>query len=346
MTTILVTGGAGYIGSHTAKALAAAGYTPVVYDSLLKGHGRAVQWGPFEAGDIADTARIDEVLARWKPAAVVHFAAVSEVVHSVRDPLFFYRLNTAGSLNLLSRALAHEVNAFVLSSTCSVYGQPERLPIDETTPCAPVNTYGRSKLMVETMLADAAAAYGLDAVALRYFNAAGASFEAEIGEDHHPETHLIPLVLAAAGDPSRSIAVNGADYPTPDGSCVRDYVHVNDLARAHVRAIERLLSGSLKGFSAINLGTGRGLSVLEILAHAERITGLPVRREIGPRRPGDPPFLVADPSAASRILDWRAEVSDPDTLITTAWRWMQRQRAEAAAAASGVAARDETVASS
>ena len=330
MTTVLVTGGAGYIGAHTAKALSLAGYTPVVYDNLLKGHREAVQWGPFEAGDVADAARLDAVFETWKPAAVVHFAAVSEVAHSVADPLLFYRVNTAGSLTLVSRALAHGVKAFVLSSTCSVYGQPERLPIDETTPCNPVNTYGRTKLMVETMLADAAAAYGLDAVALRYFNAAGASFETEIGEAHDPETHLVPLVLMAAGRPERVIGVNGADYPTPDGSCVRDFVHVVDLASAHVAAIQRLLGGTLTGFNAINLGTGRGLSVLDILAEAERVTGLAVRREIRPRRAGDPPFLVAEPAAAARLLDWRARHSDPDTLLTTAWRWMQRQGGAAA----------------
>ncbi|ORE90792.1 UDP-glucose 4-epimerase [Stappia sp. 22II-S9-Z10] len=327
MTTILVTGGAGYIGAHTARALAAEGYRPVVYDNLLKGHTDAVQWGPFEAGDIADEARLDAVFAKWKPAAVIHFAALSEVAHSEADPLHFYRVNTAGSLTLVSRALAHEVKAFVLSSTCSVYGQPEVLPITEETPCAPVNTYGRTKLMVETMLRDAAAAYGLNAVALRYFNAAGASFEAEIGERHDPETHLVPLVLAAAGDPNRVIGVNGADYPTPDGSCVRDYVHVLDLASAHVKAIARLLDGRLSGFEAINLGTGKGTSVLEILAHAERITGRPVRREIRPRRPGDPPLLVADPARAAERLDWRAVHSDPDTLIATAWRFMEARRA-------------------
>ncbi|WP_226583515.1 UDP-glucose 4-epimerase GalE [Acuticoccus sediminis] len=323
MTTVLVTGGAGYIGAHTAKALRSAGYTPVVYDNLLKGHREAVRWGPFEKGDIADAARLDAVFEAYRPAAVVHFAAVSDVAHSVVDPLYFYRLNVAGSLTLAGRALAHGVKAFVLSSTCSVYGQPERLPIDETTPRNPVNTYGRSKLMVETMLADAAAAHGLNAIALRYFNAAGASFEAEIGEDHDPETHLVPSILQAAGRPDRAIGINGTDYPTPDGSCVRDFVHVVDLANAHVSAITRLLSGRLTGFNALNLGSGRGSSVLDILAHAERITGLPIRREYKPRRPGDPPFLVADPSAAARLLDWRAVHSDPDVLISTAWRWMQ-----------------------
>ncbi|UOM37200.1 UDP-glucose 4-epimerase GalE [Acuticoccus sp. I52.16.1] len=331
MATILVTGGAGYIGAHTAKALAGAGHTPVVYDNLLKGHRAAVRWGPFEEGDLADAARLDAVFARWQPAAVVHFAALSEVAHSVADPLLFYDVNVANSLTLVRRALAHGVKAFVLSSTCSVYGDPERLPIDETTPCLPVNTYGRTKLMVETMLADAAAAYGLDAVALRYFNAAGASFEAEIGEDHDPETHLVPLVLMAAGRPERVIGVNGTDYATPDGSCVRDFVHVVDLASAHVAAIERLLAGRLAGFRAINLGTGRGSSVLEILAHAERVTGLPVRREIRPRRVGDPPLLVAEPAAAARLLDWRPRHSDPDTLITTAWRWMQHRGTAATA---------------
>ena len=327
--TILVSGGAGYIGAHTCKALAAAGYTPVTYDTLAMGKAASVRWGPFEEGDIADAARLDAVFERHAPAAVMHFAGSSEVIESIRDPLSFYRNNVAGSLTLMERALANGVMSFVFSSTCAVYGVPERMPIDEDVPKAPINPYGQSKLMVETMLHHAAEAQGLNAVALRYFNAAGASPDGEIGEDHDPETHLVPLALMAALDPTRRIRVFGTDYPTRDGSCVRDFVHVCDLAEAHVAAVDRLLSGALSGFHGINLGSGRGLSVLDVVAHAERAAGRSVAVETAARRPGDPPRLVADPALAARLLGWRARMSDPETIMHTAWAWIRRNHADA-----------------
>lgn len=329
---IIVTGGAGYIGAHACKALAAAGYTPVVYDSFVRGHRRAVRWGPLEVGDIADPARLDAVFARHGPVAVMHFAALSEVALSWRDPLTYLRNNVSGSLVLLERALAHGVRTFVFSSTCAVYGVPERSPIGEDVPLDPINPYGRSKMMVELALRDAVRAHGMNVAALRYFNAAGASPDGEIGEDHEPETHLVPRVLLAARDQSRVIGINGTDYPTRDGSCVRDYVHVDDLARAHVAALRRLLDGTLTGFNGINLGTGRGYSVLDVVSAAERITGRRIRTEIGPRRPGDAPRLIADPTRARDLLGWRPECSDLDTLIATAWEWTLRgARADAGA---------------
>ncbi len=328
--TVLVTGGAGYIGAHACKALAAAGYVPVVYDNFVRGHRRAVMWGPLEEGDVADAARLDAVFARHRPDAVMHFAALSEVGLSWSDPLAYYRNNVSGSFVLMERMLAHGVTTFVFSSTCAVYGVPERSPISEDTPLAPINPYGRSKAMVETALADAAGAHGLNAVAMRYFNAAGASPEAEIGEDHEPETHLIPRVLMAARDQGQVIGINGTDYPTRDGSCVRDYVHVDDLARAHVAALDHLLEGKLTGFHGINLGTGKGYSVLDIVAAAERVTGRRIRTETGPRRPGDAPRLIADPSKARDLFGWRPVASELDMLLSTAWEWTRHNsRAEA-----------------
>lgn len=321
MAKVLVTGGAGYIGSHACKALAAAGHLPVTYDSLEKGHRRAVRWGPLEVGDICDTGRLDEVFETHRPDAVMHFAAASEVGESGRDPLKYYRTNVGGTESLVSRALAHGVRSLVFSSTCAVYGMPDRTPMDERLPRNPINPYGRSKLAVELMLEDTAAACGLDVVALRYFNAAGASADASIGEDHDPETHLVPLVLEAARDQSRCIGVFGCDYPTRDGSCVRDFIHVEDLADAHVAALERLLSGAMTGFSGVNLGAGRGSSVLQVIAAAESVTGRRVRHEVLPRRSGDPARLIADPSLARGLLDWEPHRSELTTIIASAWRW-------------------------
>jgi UDP-glucose-4-epimerase GalE len=322
--TVLVTGGAGYIGSHCAKALAAAGYVPVVYDSLVAGHADAVRWGPLERGDIADAARLDEVIAKHRPVAALHFAALIEVGASVRVPLSFYRANVAGSLTLVERLVAGGVDKIVFSSTCAIYGVPGLAgPLDESVPQAPISPYGRTKRMVEEMLADVAATGALSAVALRYFNAAGASPDGEIGERHDPETHLIPLVLAAARD-RRPVAIFGTDYPTRDGTCVRDYIHVDDLASAHVAALERLLDGTVTGFAGVNLGTGRGMSVREIVAEAERVTGSPVPVRLEPRRPGDPPALVADATRAQTLLGWQPTRSDPATILSSAWRFLMR----------------------
>ena len=323
--TVLVTGGAGYIGAHACKALSAAGFVPVVYDNLSTGHEAAVRWGPFERGDISDATRLDRVFAEHRPVAVMHFAASSEVGVSVREPLAYYRNNVAGSLTLIERMVANGVQRLVFSSTCATYGPPDALPITEAEPQTPINPYGHSKLMVERMLRDAADAAGLSSVALRYFNAAGADPEAMIGEEHDPETHLVPLVLHAARDPSRSIRVFGTDYPTPDGTCVRDYIHVDDLASAHVSALNRLLSSRLTGFTGLNLGTGTGFSVRDIIDVARRVTGATIDVIETERRSGDPAYLVADPTEAFATLDWRPIASDIEYIIQTAWNWMQRE---------------------
>ena len=319
---ILVTGGAGYIGSHACKALAQAGFTPVTYDSLVYGHEWAVKWGPLEKGDILDRARLDEVIATYKPEAAIHFAAFAYVGESVGDPAKYYRNNVVGTLSLLDALRTHGVSRVVFSSTCATYGVPERVPITEDTPQAPINPYGASKLMVERILADYGAAYGLKSVALRYFNAAGADPDREIGEAHDPETHLIPLVLDTALSKLPSITVFGDDYPTEDGTCIRDYIHVSDLADAHVKAMTALASGLPR--LAYNLGTGEGHSVAKIIDTACAVTGREIRVEKGPRRQGDPPSLVADSSNAQRDLGWTPQHTDIADVIRTAWRWTSR----------------------
>ena len=316
---VLVTGGAGYIGSHTCKALKEAGFTPVTYDSLVYGHEWAVKWGPLEKGDILDQERLLEVLRRFRPAAVIHFAAFAYVGESVTDPAKYYRNNVVGTLSLLGAMRETDVSNIVFSSTCATYGIPETVPITEDEPQKPINPYGTSKLMVEQILTDYRAAYGLNSVALRYFNAAGADPEGEIGEAHDPETHLIPLVLDAARGKRPHITIFGEDYDTEDGSCVRDYIHVQDLARAHVLAMEHLASGRLK--PAYNLGTGRGYSVKEVIAAARRATNLAIPIEHGIRRPGDPARLVADASSARADLGWIPTLTDIEEIIATAWRW-------------------------
>ncbi|HHL39290.1 MAG TPA: UDP-glucose 4-epimerase GalE [Deltaproteobacteria bacterium] len=322
-TPIVVTGGAGYIGSHTCKALAAAGFEPVSFDSLVNGHRELVRWGPFEAGDLLDPRSIRAVLERYAPAAVVHFAAFAYVGQSVREPAAYYRNNVAGTLNLLDAMVAAGTARIVFSSTCAVYGEPERMPITEDVMARPVNPYGRTKLAVEGMLADFGAAYGIESVCLRYFNAAGADPEAETGEDHRPETHLVPLVLDAAAGRRPSVTVNGTDYATPDGTCIRDFIHVSDLAGAHVLAVEHLLAGG--GSEVVNLGSGRGASVREVIETARAVTGREIRVETGPRRPGDPPVLIGSWRKAERVLRWRPLRSDMETIIADAWRWHRKR---------------------
>jgi len=319
---ILVTGGAGYIGSHACKALAAAGYNPVSVDNLVYGHRQAVRWGPLEVGDIGDRAFIDEVLARYRPSAVLHFAAYAYVGESVENPGKYYRNNVAGSLTLLEALRDQAVDKLIFSSTCATYGVPERVPIAEHHPQHPINPYGRSKLMIEQMLRDFDCAHGLRSIALRYFNAAGADPDAEVGEAHDPETHLIPLVLDAAAGSRATITVYGDDYDTPDGTCIRDYIHVTDLADAHVRALQALEQGAAS--TAYNLGNGRGFSVREVIDRAAAITGCPIAVEVGRRRPGDPPRLVGDAERIRSALGWRPTYADLDTIIATAWRWHQR----------------------
>lgn len=315
---VLVTGGAGYIGSHACKALATAGHLPISYDNLSTGHEWAVRWGPLEVGDILDPTRLAEVVDRHRPDAVMHFAALAYVGVSVRDPSSYHRTNVVGTLNLLDAVRAAEIRRFVFSSSCATYGVPERVPISTDTPQHPVNPYGWTKLAGERMLIEHCAAYGLGAVALRYFNASGADPEGEIGEDHDPETHLIPLALDVAAGRRTHLELYGADYPTPDGSCVRDYVHVCDLAAAHVQALDFCEPGRLR---VANLGVGRGYSVREVVAAVQRVTGREVALREAPRRAGDPPALVADASPASTLPGWSAAWTDLDGIIESAWRW-------------------------
>jgi len=317
--TVLVTGGAGYIGSHACKALAAAGYRPVAYDNLVHGHPWAVRWGPLVEGDLLDPARLAEAFARHRPRAVLHFAAYAYVGESVERPAKYYRNNVAGTLNLLEAMRAHGVDRLVFSSTCATYGLPRQERLREDHPQDPVNPYGRSKWMVERLLADYAGAYGLRAIALRYFNAAGADPEGELGELHRPETHLVPRVLLAAAGAGEAVTIHGDDYDTPDGTCVRDYVHVSDLARAHVLALEALDRGP--PFRAYNLGCGAGHSVRQVIRRAEAVTGRPVPHRVGPRRAGDPPRLVADAAQARAALGWTPVWGDLDSLLAHAWRW-------------------------
>lgn len=318
---ILVTGGAGYIGSHTCKALAARGYTPVTLDSMVYGHEWAVKWGPLVKGDIADRDILDTVFTTYQPEGVIHFAAYIAVGESVTNPAKYYRNNVVGTLTLMEAMRDHEVKSIVFSSTAAVYGMPDEVPIGEHHPQWPVNPYGWSKFMVERALEDFGRAYGTRHCALRYFNAAGADPDGEIGEAHDPETHLIPLVLEAARDKERKITVFGTDYDTPDGTCIRDYIHVNDLADAHIRALDYLKGNESV---ALNLGTGTGYSVQEILDAAREVTGAPIVPELGARREGDPSRLVADRALAKETLGWEPQYTDVKELISHAWNWMQR----------------------
>ena len=322
--TVLVTGGAGYIGSHACKALAQAGWFPVAYDNLVYGHPWAVKWGPLERGDIMDAARLDAVLARHKPVAVMHFAAFAYVGESVSDPAKYYANNVYGTQMLLDAARRAGIDRVVFSSTCATYGLPVREMLDEAHPQAPINPYGFTKLVVERMLADYRAAYGLRSIALRYFNAAGADPEGEIGEAHDPETHLIPLLLGAGLGRRPAITVFGRDYATPDGTCIRDYIHVTDLASAHVAAVERLAGEPVR--PAYNLGTGTGHSVQQVIDRAGAVIGQPVPHKDGARRPGDTDRLVAAAALAKAELGWQPRHSDLDTILKTALAWETRQQ--------------------
>ncbi len=319
---VLVTGGAGYIGSHACKALATAGYRPITFDSLATGHRRAVKWGPFEHGDIRDAGRLIEVMQLYRPVAVMHFAASAYVGESVTEPEKYYSNNVTGTISLLSAMRKCDVSEIVFSSTCATYGEPESVPITEAAAQNPINPYGRSKLMIERVLQDYVRAYGMSATALRYFNAAGADPDGEIGEDHDPETHLVPLVLRATLGPEQPITIFGTDYPTHDGTCVRDFAHVSDIASAHVLALQTCSNEAR--FRAFNLGTGAGHSVREILDMAEHVTGKKVHAQFGPRRTGDPARLVADPAKARQELGWQTRHSDLREIISTAWVSMTR----------------------
>lgn len=314
-------GGAGYIGSHAARALRRSGYDVIIYDNLSTGHRRLAEGFELVVGDIGDEAKLRPALARAD--AVMHFAAHAYVGESVENPRKYFRNNVESALHLLNATLDAGIRRFVFSSTCAVYGIPAKIPITEDTPREPVNPYGTSKLFFEHALEAYGEAYGLKSARLRYFNAAGADEGGEIGELHDPETHLIPLALAAAAPGKAQLQVFGSDYPTPDGTCIRDYIHVNDLAEAHVRALQHLEKG--RDSVALNLGTGRGHSVLEVIQTAEAAVGRPVRRQVGPRRAGDPPVLVANAAKAEKTLGWKAKYSLTD-IMATAWAWMQNQK--------------------
>ncbi|HWE06683.1 MAG TPA: UDP-glucose 4-epimerase GalE [Rhizomicrobium sp.] len=316
---ILVTGGAGYVGSHACCALRAAGYTPVTYDNLSRGFRGLVRFGPFEQGDILDAPRLIEVFERHRPAAVMQFAALAHVGESVEKPLDYYRNNFDGALSLVAAMRSCGVDKLVFSSTCATYGTPDGMPIAETCPQSPINPYGRSKLMVEQALQDASAAHGLRSVSLRYFNACGAHPSGGIGELHRPETHLIPCVLMAASGEIDAIDIFGTDYPTADGTAVRDYIHVCDLADAHVAALRYLEAGGET--TALNLGTGRGHSVREIVDSATRVTGCAPASRFAARRAGDPPMLVADATAANRVLNFTPGWTKIDRIVESAWAW-------------------------
>jgi UDP-arabinose 4-epimerase len=319
VTKILVTGGAGYVGSHACKTLARSGYDPVVYDNLSRGHRDFVRWGPLEEGDLLDGDRLCDVIKRHRPAAVMHFAALAYVGESVREPGVYYRNNVLGSLSLLESMMSCGVAQMVFSSTCAVYGAPAHIPITEAAPLEPINPYGRTKLTVESMLSDFDSAHGLKAASLRYFNAAGADPEAEIGERHQPETHAMPLAISGALGTGPPFRLFGSDYDTPDGTAIRDYIHVNDLASAHVAALDYLLKGG--DTTAVNLGTGRGTSVREVIDSVERVTGRRVALKNSPRRPGDPPVLVADASRARSLFQWTPAFTSIDAVVETAVRW-------------------------
>lgn len=319
---VLVTGGAGYIGSHTAKALAQAGIEPVVFDNLSAGHPWAVKWGPLFKGDLSDRDAICRAIQDYDVVAVIHLAAHAYVGESVREPRKYFQNNITNTLNLLDVLLDTGVGTIVFSSSCAVYGIPTSIPIDEDHFKMPVNPYGESKLFIERVLDWYDRAYGLKWATLRYFNAAGADSQGELGEVHKPETHLIPLVIESALGNLDSVQLFGLDYPTPDGTCVRDYIHVSDLAEAHVIALQSLLSK--RGSFAVNLGTGQGFSVREVIATAERIAGVPIKITPAARRLGDPPVLVADPSRAKQLLGWQPRYSTLDNIVTTAWNWRTR----------------------
>ncbi len=317
---MLVTGGAGYIGSHAAKALSRAGYTVVVYDSLVAGHREAVKYGDFVEGDILDGDRVRQTLARHRVDSVMHFAAFLDVGESVRDPFKYYRNNVAGTISLLGAMAAESVRHLVFSSTCATYGEPRETPITETHPQRPINAYGESKLAIERALPHFERAHGIAWTALRYFNAAGADPEGELGEDHAPEIHIIPRALDAAAG-GEGLKVFGDDYPTPDGTCLRDYIHVTDLADAHVRALD--VRAATRNSDVYNLGTGQPQSVRGVIDAAERVTGRKVPWALAPRRPGDPAVLYASPGKARAALGWTPKFTSLDEIVRTAWAWRQ-----------------------
>ena len=322
MLNILVTGGAGYIGSHCCKQLHQQGYHPITIDNLVYGHREYVKWGDFYRGDIGNPAQLQDCLEKYHIDAVMHFAAYAYVGESVEVPMKYYTNNVFNTIQLFNSVLEHQIRYFIFSSSCATYGNPESIPIDEAHGLNPINPYGKTKRMIEEILEDLDATGSLKFTSLRYFNAAGADPESEIGENHNPETHLIPLVLDVAATRRKDIKVFGTDYKTPDGTCIRDYIHVTDLARAHVLALEKLINGSRS--SVLNLGQGRGFSVMEVIEKAKAVTGKKIEAVNSDRRPGDPPVLVASNAKAIRQLGWKPEFSNLDDIIKTAWRWHKK----------------------
>ncbi|MGB2579106.1 UDP-glucose 4-epimerase [Elusimicrobium simillimum] len=323
MKNILVVGGAGYIGSHTARVLAAQGYTPIIYDNLSKGHKKSVKGFTFIKGDLGDKKKLAKVFTEHKIDAVMHFAAFIEVGESVTEPAKYYENNVAKVLRLLDSMIEHNVKYFVFSSTAATFGNPQAEKIDESHPQTPINPYGQSKLMVEKILKDYDNAYGLKSVCLRYFNACGCAPDGKIGESHHPESHLIPIIFQAAFGRRESIKIFGTDYPTPDGTCVRDYVHVNDLADAHILALEKMQADNAS--AQYNLGNGLGYSVKEIIDMVKKVTKLDFNVEYGPRRAGDPAVLIANPAKAERVLNWKTKFN-LEQIIQTVYRWEKKRK--------------------
>lgn len=324
--TILVTGGGGYIGSHTVKLLTQAGYDVIIFDNLVYGHQDLVETVlnvKLIIGDLGDRQLLDTIFQEYHITAVIHFAAYTYVGESVTNPAKYYRNNVASSLNLLEAMQSAGVKNIVFSSTCATYGTPQKIPLTEDHPQHPINPYGTSKLMVEMMLKDFSNAYNLNFVAFRYFNAAGADMTGKLGEDHNPETHLIPLVLLTALGKRDAITIFGTDYPTEDGTCIRDYIHVEDLSSAHILGLEYLLNGGKSDF--FNLGNGNGFSVKEVIETAQKITGIEIKIIIGDRRLGDPPILVGSSEKAQKILNWQPKYPDLETIISHAWLWHQNR---------------------
>jgi UDP-glucose 4-epimerase len=316
---ILVVGGAGYIGSHMVKMLLGAGYQVVTLDSLVGGYRDAVLGGEFVLGDLADTALLNDLFCRHRFDGVMHFASFIQVGESVREPARYYRNNVTNTQNLLEAMVAHGVRNFIFSSTAAIFGEPRYTPIDEKHPAAPINPYGHSKLMVEQMLADFDSAYGLKSICLRYFNAAGADPDGELGERHEPESHLIPLILQAASGRREAISVFGRDYPTTDGTCIRDYIHIVDLCDAHMLALDQLTTGGES--AAYNLGNGNGYSVQQVIDVAERVSDRSIKVIEAPRRAGDSAVLVADATLARKMLGWQPRFGDLDAIVGHAWAW-------------------------
>ena len=321
MKTVLVSGGAGYIGSHACKVLAQAGFAPVTFDNLSTGWEQAVKFGPFEQGDLQDRARLDEVFSKYEPVAVMHFAALSQVGESMADPGLYWRNNVVGSLTLVEAAVAGGCTKFVFSSTCATYGDQDGVALTEASAQNPINAYGGSKRAIEDILTNFGTSHGLEHVIFRYFNVAGADPEGQVGEFHQPETHLIPLVLDAVDGKRDALTIHGTDYDTPDGTCIRDYVHVMDLVDAHVLGLQWLLDG--KGNAAFNLGTGTGFSVREVVESSRTITNKAVPIIEGPRRPGDCTKLVSGSAAARDQLGWDPKRSTMEAMVSDAWRWHQ-----------------------